>query len=196
MKNSNSYVLAGVFFIFLQIIVIIRNLYFDFAYFFWFCDFVPIILALAFFLKKDYVIKGIVNIGLFPQIVYIFGFIIKIFLGISFLSEVELLLTYNIFIIFSSVFVHLATIIAFGFTYKVRPTKETLVYSLLGLVLIYLVMIFFTAPVDDINYVFLLSNFFGVDVFSVFWIPITFLLVVLPTQGFQYLIYRYFGKHN
>ena len=194
MKKFDFCVFVGVFFVLLQIIVIIRNLYFDFVYFFWFCDFVPIILALAFFLKKYSIVKGAVNIGLFPQVIYIFGFVMKVFFGISFLGEVDVLLNYNMFIIFSSVFVHLATVIAFGFTYKIKPTKETLAYSLLGLVLIYLVMVFFTSPADEINYVFSLSNLLGIEALSVIWIPVTFLFVVLPTHGFQYLIYRYFGK--
>ena len=194
MKKSNFYILAGVLFVFLQVVAIARNLYSDFIYFFWFCDFVPIILAVAFFFKKYHIVKGIVNIGLFPQLIYMSGFIVRIFFGISFLDETEILLTYDTLMIFLSILFHLATVIAFAWTYKIKPTKETLAYSLLGLVLIYLVMLFFTTPADDINYVFSLSNFFGVDAFSVFWIPITFLLVVLPTQGFQYLIYRCFGR--
>ena len=194
MKNFNSYVLVGVLFIFLQIIVIIRNLYSDFIFFFWFCDFIPIVLAIAFFFKKYHIVKGIVNVGLFPQLIYMTGFIVRIFFGISFFGGTDIFLNYDTLMIFFSILFHLATLIAFSFTYKIKPTRETLIYSLLGLILIYFVMIFFTAPIDDINYVFLLSNFFGAKVFSVFWIPITFLVVVLPTQGFQYLIYKYFGK--
>ena len=181
-------------FIFLQIIAIIRNLYSDFIFFFWFCDFIPIILAIAFFSKKYHIVKGIINVGLFPQLIYMTGFVVRIFFGISFFRGTDIFLNYDTLMIFFSILFHLATLIAFVFTYKIKPTRETLIYSLLGLILIYFVMIFFTAPIDDINYVFLLSNFFGAKVFSVFWIPITFLVVVLPTQGFQYLIYKYFGK--
>jgi len=69
MKKVDFYFWGGVFFVLLQIVAIFRNLYFDYVYFFWFCDFVPFVLAIAFFLKKDEVIKGIINIGLFPQLI-------------------------------------------------------------------------------------------------------------------------------
>ncbi len=194
MKKSDFYFLAGILFVLLQIVAIARNLYFDFVYFFWFCDFVPIILAVAFFFRKDSVVKGVINIGLFPQLIYTFGFIVKIFFGVSFLSDVELVWGYSMFVIFSSIFIHLATVIAFGFTYKVEPKGRDMGYSLMGLVLIYIMVAVFTLPMDSINYVFLLSNFFRVDALSIFWIPITFLIVVVPTYWFQVFVYRYFER--
>ncbi len=194
MKKSDFYFWAGVFFVLLQIVAIARNLYFDFVYFFWFYDFVPFILAIAFFLRRDEVIKGIVNIGLFPQLIYTVSFIARVFFGVQFLSDIEVVLGYNAFVIFSSIFLHLASVIAFGFSYRVKPKGRDLSYSLFGLVLIYIMVAVFTMPTDSINYVFLLSNFFGIDALSIFWVPITFFVVVLPTQWFRHVIYRYFGK--
>jgi len=103
-------------------------------------------------------------------------------------SDVEVVLGYNTFVIFSSVFMHMATLIAFGFMYKVRPKARDLTYSLLGLIVIYFVISIFTAPVDGVNYVSLLGDF------SILWIPVVFLIVVLPTYWFQILVYRYFVK--
>lgn len=194
MKKVDFYVFAGVFFVLLQVVAIVSNFYFDYMYFFWFCDFVPVILAIAFFMRKDEIVKGIVNIGLFPQMLYIASFIVRVFFGIPFLDNIEVVLMHNSFVIFSAVFVHSATLIAFVFTYKVRPRGRDLGYSLLGLILIYVVVSVFTAPVDSFNYVFLLSNFFGIDALSIFWVPLTFLIVVIPTFWFQCLVWRYFRK--
>ncbi len=194
MKKSTFYILAGVFFVLLQIVAIARNLYFDFVYFFWFCDFVPAVLAIAFFMGRIDFVKGVVNIGLFPQLIYVFSFFAKVFFGVSFLADIEEAFSYNMFVVFSSLLLHLASIVAFGFTYKVRPTRRSFAWSGLGLILIYLVVGVFTVPSESINYVFLFSNFFGVDVLSVLWVPATFLIVVLPTYWFQVLVYRKFGR--
>ena len=194
MKRDRVYILLGVFFVFLQIVAIVRNLFLGFVYFFWFCDFIPIILAVSFFFKRDQIVKGIINIGLFPQLIYLFSFIVRLFFGSSFLDETDLLFSYNAFIISSSIILHSASAIALGFVYKVKPRRNSLIYSFVGLVLIYFIIIVFTVSNDSINYVFLLSNFFDVRLFSVFWIPVTFLGVVLPTYGFQYLVYQYFGR--
>ena len=194
MKKGDLYIWVGVFFVLLQVVAVVRNSFLDFVYFFWFCDFVPIILALAFFFRREQMIKGIVNIGLFPQLLYLGSFIVRLFFGFTFLDETDLLFSYNVFIIVSSVILHSATVISLGFVYLVRPKVESLVYSFVGLVLIYFVAVIFTMPMDSINYVFLLSNSFGVDALSVFWIPLTFLGVVVPTHGFQWLVWRYFRK--
>lgn len=192
--EKKTYILIGLFFIFLQIVAISRNMFLDFVYFFWFCDFVPIILAVAFFLRNDQLIKGVVCIGLFPQILYIFSFIIRLFFGVSFLEGIDSLFGYNVFIIASSVVLHSATVIAFFFTYKIKPNKFSLAYSFGILVSIYLIMISFTVPSDSINYVFILSNYFGIDALSLLWAPLTFLGVVLPTYLFQYFAYEYFRR--
>lgn len=194
MKKADFYVLAGVFFVFLQAVAITRNLYFDFVYFFWLCDFVPIVLAIAFFVKKDEVIKGVLNIGLFPQLFYIGSFILRVGFGISILGDIEEIMDYNAFVIVSSVLLHLATVVALGFTYKVRPHRKALGYSLFGLVLIYLVVGIFTTPADSINYVFFVSNFFEVEALSIFWIPLTFFVVIVPTYWFQVLVWRWTRK--
>ena len=129
MKKDRLYILVGVFFVFLQIVAIVRNLFLDFVYFFWFCDFIPIILVAAFFLRSEQIVKGIVSIGLFPQLIYLFSFIVKLFFGVSFLDETDLLFGHNVFIIFSSVVLHSASVIAFGFVYRIRPKAKSLFYS-------------------------------------------------------------------
>ncbi len=196
MKRRDFYFWGGILFLLLQVVAITRNVFSSYLYFFWFCDFVPLVYAIVFFLKKDQAIKGMVNIGLFPQVIYLFSFVIKIAFGVSIVNEMDVLFARSAFLIFATVLFHSATIFAFFFTYKRAPNMKTLYYSFFWLVAIFVVTSLFTKPEDSINYVFIVSNFLGIDNLSFLWIPLTFLLVILPTQGLQYLVSRYFKRES
>jgi len=119
---------------------------------------------------------------------------VKVIFGVSFLDEMDWLFGYDVLIIFFTVLLHSASVVSLGFVYRVRPKRESLIFSFVGLVLIYFVVAVFTMPMDSVNYVFLLSNFFGIDALSIFWVPLTFLVVVVPTYWFQVLVWRWVGR--
>src|SRR3989338_1129828 len=59
---------------------------FDYYNFFLFCDFVSLPLAIGFFAKKNDLIKGLVNIGLLAQCIYLGAFFYKLVTSISLFS--------------------------------------------------------------------------------------------------------------
>jgi hypothetical protein len=155
-----------------------------------------VLYALGFFLKNDHFIKGIVNLGLIPQTIYFGSVLILVLFKISLFEGVDFLLTVPPFIILLTLFFHASTFFAFFFTYKTKPSKSTLYYSFIGVILVYFLVYFFSNPLDNPNYVFLFSNFFGADKFSILWIPIAFLFIVLPTQLFQYFVWKFFSRKD
>ncbi len=196
MRKRDFYFLAGVFFVLLQIVAVVRNVLIDYIYFFWLCDFVIVLYALGFFLDDEQFIKGVINLGLIPQTIYFVSVLILVFSGISFFEGVEFLLRVPPFIILLTLFFHASTFFAFFFTYKIKPSKISLYYSFGITILIYFFVSLFSNPIDNPNYVFLFSNFFETDNLSILWVPIAFLLIVLPTQLFQYFVWKFFSRKN
>ena len=195
MRKRDFYFLAGVLFVLLQVVTVVRNVLIDYIYFFWLCDFVLVLYALGFFLKNDQFVKGIVNLGLIPQIIYFVNVLILIFFGVSFFEGIDFLLGVPPFIILLTLLFHSSTFFAFFFTYKIKPSKISIYYSLVGVILVYLLVFLFSNPMDNPNYVFLFSDLFGAEKFSIFWIPVVFLFIVLPTQLFQYFVWKVFSRN-
>jgi hypothetical protein len=194
-----KYFYYGIFFLFIEVLVIIRNLAEGFNYFFWFCDFVPVLLALAFFLKDNDFVKGIINIGLIMQIGFMFDFMHILLFGYSFFSVNKEILSLSYSLIALTFFIHFSTIFAFLWTYKEKPSKKTLFYSFFILILIYISTLLFTLPADNVNFVFSevsLFSYFTINIphYTLWWILIAFILLVIPAQFIQYLAYRYYKK--
>lgn len=190
MERDKKYFRIGVLFLVIQIVAIVRNIVSDYNIFFWFCDFAPLPLAIGFFLKKDDVIKSLVNIGLVAQLIYIISYFYTLISGIQVLDTIPTTTTF--FYGISSIFIHLSTAFAFFFTYRVKPTIKTLFSSLMFLFGMYVVALFFTTPEQGINYILSSRTLmpFTIPHYTELWVLLTFLCVVLPTQGIQYLFYR------
>jgi len=190
MKNRRKYFLAGIFFLLLQCLVIFRNIISDYNNYFWFCDFVCVPLAIGFFIRKDYIIKGLINIGFIPQLIYI-GF-----LGYAFTTGVSLITTIpeniTLFYLISSLLIHLSTTFALILTYDKKLETKTLFSSLMFLFVMYVIALFFTAPGQGANYVLSAKTLipWPIPHYTQLWIILTFVLVVLPTQLIQYIIYK------
>ncbi|NCN51835.1 hypothetical protein GW931_02390 [archaeon] len=194
LRENKRYLFLGFFFIFIQIVAILRNILSDYYNFFWFCDFISIFIAIFFFLKKEDLIKAVVNIGLLAQLIFLVGIISSTFFGFSFLDSLPQ--NYSLFYFLSSVLIHLSVTFALILTYKIKPTIKTLFYSIIMLFCMYFVALFFTNPEQGINYVFSSKSLFSLIIphYTQLWVPLTFIMVVLPTQLIQYLIYRKFMK--
>jgi hypothetical protein len=188
------------FFLFVQIIAVTRNLLFDYNYFFWYCDFAPALFSIAFFIGNKNIIKGLVNFGLIPQIIFLIDFIYSVNIGESFLGITIHQLEFNLFLFLSTILVHLTTIAALLLVYKTKPNKKTLFYSAFFVLAIYLVTLIFTSPLDNINFVYSTKDIFKLLNFAIpdvvwFWPFLTFLIVVLPAHLIQHLLYRLSKKH-
>jgi len=87
-KNPYSekwYFLWGLFYLGLGIFVLWRNYYFSVSDYsiFWLCDFAPFFFALGFLLRSNGIVKGMLNIGFFPQILFLYGAFMMFFFGID-----------------------------------------------------------------------------------------------------------------
>ena len=187
MIKKFSYKKIALFFLFLQLVVLIRNIYSDYMHFFWLCDFAPIIFFIGFLLKKDQLVKGLINFALFPQFIFLIGFISKTVLYLKGYSVFD----YSYFYIVITILFHFSSIIAVCLTYKFRITRVSLIYSFILLVLTFFVTIGFTPEQSNINYVFEFY-FLAYPILPFLWIPLTFLIVVIPTYYIQKIIYKKF----
>ena len=186
---------VGVFFLVMQFFVIIANYPFDNVnVFFWFCNHVPLLFAIAFFLKDVQVIKGIINVGFLGQLVWTIDFIVRLIFGINFLNITGYLFeTDSIFQWILVVFIHVfSTFVAFYFTYDKKPYMKSLLVSILYLILLYFFTYGFTPEEENINWVYMIG--FGLEIthplYVLFWPFITFIVVVLPTHFIQLYAYK------
>lgn len=179
-------------FILLQILVILRS-YFNHNYsFFWYCDIVPILFAFSFFTKNWQMAKGIINIGLLGQLIFVVQLTYMLITGHSLFTIAigELSLSNTII----TYFLHLSALAVLIFSYKIKPNKKSLIYSLGFLIVLYTLTLIFTSAYQNINNVYssdILSNF-DIPHYTQLWIFLAFGLVVLPTYFLQHLIYKIF----
>lgn len=137
-----------------------------------------------------------INIGLIAQWVYIIGYVYKLVVGASFLATIPDAPT--IFYTSSSIFIHLSTTFALIFTYNFKPTIKTLFLSVMFLFGMYAVALFFTTPDQGINFVLSYKTLIPLAIphYTELWVLLTFLVVVLPTQLLQYLIYEHSDRKS
>lgn len=197
--NKRKHLYLGILFLVLQVGIIIRNYFDHFVNFFWLCDFTAVIIAIGFFSGNTKLVRGVLNILLIPQILYILAFSTKQFV-LPHLNTIPSFIAnlYHLgfvvrpaWFIASALLLHLTGIAALFFTMRQPYDKTSLKYSLGLLLLVYLAAVFFTNPVDNINLVFTFSPHWAI---ALLWIPATFLVVVLPTYYFQKWLARWFGK--
>jgi hypothetical protein len=179
----------------LQVIGIIRNYTSNYNNYFWFCDFAPVVFAFAFWVNKPHMVKGLVNIGLIAQIVYLVAFVYRLLTGVSIIELPEVLTP---FYSISSLILHTSTLIAFAFTARIKPKIETLYYSLVLLMLIHAVTLIFTSPDAGINYVSKQGKLMTIVIpyYTALWVPIAFVLVALPGQLIQHIVYSWLSKRK
>lgn len=177
----------------MTVVVFIRNLVFYTAYnFIWFCDIGLLLFFIAFLTKNDQFIKGLISIGLFAQFVFILEVILYSLFHISLSSLPSDLFRTSQANIVISLIIHLfSTNFALLMTYKKKTTRKSLIYSAGVLILLWIMTIFFTPAVYNINYVFSLSFFFGLTMpfYTLLWPLIAFTALILPTYWFQKGLY-------
>jgi len=199
-KNPYSkrwYLFCGLFYLALGLFVLWRNYYFSISYYsiFWLCDFAPFILALGFILRSNGMIKGMLNIAFFPQIIFLYGAFMMFFFGYDVFGIGLTLEHLTLWFIASSIILHTSLIAAYFLNYEVRPTYKSLVYSLILLFVMYFVAVSYTPIEENVNYVFMFKNL-GFDDFMHMYIPVVFLLIALPTFIFQVLMQKLWEFNN
>lgn len=198
MNQKNKYISAIVFFIFMQILVIIKNISVrDYSLFFWFCDFAPILFVIALMLRDDQLVKGIINIGLILQIFFSLSILAGVLFNINLFGFLGYIHSYTDFYIAVSLAIHLLSAnIALLITYKTKTRIKSLLYSAAILIIMFILTLTFTNSYENINYVYKIG-FFGLAIpySTPLWVLLSFLVIVVPTYFIQKMLY-WFATRN
>jgi hypothetical protein len=199
-KNPYSkrwYFFWGLFYLALGLFVLCRNYYFSISYYsiFWLCDFAPFVLALGFLMRSNGMIKGVLNIAFFPQIIFLYGAFMIFFFNIDIFGVGLSLEHLTLWFIASSIVLHTSLIAAYFLNYEVRPTYKSLIYSFVLLSVMYFVAVSYTPIEENVNYVFMFKNL-GFDALMFLYVPAVFLFVALPTFIFQVLMQRLWKRNH
>jgi hypothetical protein len=184
-----------VYLLILQILLIYRGFLLEgFDIFFYFCDHICVVLALCFVFGWVDFIKALINVGLIVQIFWVVNVLVRFFFGF-FLFGVRIFIfeSSNYFSIVLSLLIHFSSlIVAFLFVRKKRTNFVSVLYAELYFLILYVLTLFFTNPINDVNCVFSACglSFFQFDFFYFFYLPIVFVLVVFPS----FLLQRLFEK--
>lgn len=184
-----KHIFYGLIFLALEIMAIIRNYISNYTNFLWFCDFAPLLFAVAFFLNHEQLKKALINIGLFAQIGY---FIIFFYNQGLFIDENVIGFGETLFYVISGLVVHTSSLLALSLSYKSKPKIESLLHSFFIIMIMYVAIINFTAPENNINYIFSMNPEINLDIpnYSRFWAGIVFFVAVLPAYFLQYALYK------
>lgn len=189
--NNKKYIYTGIFFLILQILIIWRNVWLDdYLSFLWLCDFLPILFAISFFFKKVQFTKGLINLCLIPQLVYFIDLIIYTFSkGAYTLGFIPTVISGPMIFFLISVFAHLlSTSVAFILTYREKTEKISLAYSLVLLMIIFCLTLYFSPAQRNVNCVFffhgIIFNFYGIY-YTLLWPILVFLFIIFPTYFTQ-----------
>lgn len=195
--SKKWYLFCGLFFLCLGIFILWRNAYFSVSDYsiFWLCDFAPFIFAAGFFLRQDDIVKGMLNIGFFPQILFLFGAFMMFFFNMDVFGVGLNLAHLNLWFIASSIVLHLSLIGAYFLNYEAKPTYKSLIYSFAFLVIMYFIAISHTPMAENVNYVFVFDHIGFVD-FTYMYIPLAFFIVILPTYFFQVFMQKLWVHNN
>jgi hypothetical protein len=196
--NFLVYLLAGILFLLLELLVISRNGS-NYLNFIWFCNFAPLLFAIFFFFKNVQAIKGLINLALVTDIFFLIDFFSSLLFNFGIFGRVQPYFGEGILFISITVLLHMAAFIALFVTYKIKPTKEALKYSVLFLLFTYFITLLFSPTNMYYNYVYatrpgFISAPFPHFYLTVLWPILMFLLVILPSYWIQYKIYQFFKK--
>lgn len=189
---KQKYFWVGLFFLLIQGVVITRNSFLEYTSYFWFCDTLPLVLAFAFFFKREQVIKALINFGLLFQVFFILLLVNNLIRGV-FLEELIFSPFNNFLYLSATILFHLSTTFALFLTYKIKPNLRTINYSIAVIIVTYVSSLIFTPYDLNINRIILQWTFipFTIPYYIVLWPFLAFIFLVLPTQGIQYLLYKW-----
>ena len=156
---------VAAFYLAMAVIVVIRDLvFYDIFNFFWFCDIGLVLFAIAFFNRNIQFIKGLINIGLVAQSIFLLSIVVYAGFKIQ-MNGLPVVLFHTSWVnILVSIIIHLlSTNLALFLTYKEKNGASSLAYSLGVLLFLYVMSLLLTPPSYNINYVFS-SDFLGFNI--------------------------------
>lgn len=188
MEDYKNFRLIGIYFILLELSFLVVFISYEKIYppIFWACNLIPIFIALGFFTKDTQLIKASINFEFIPQLIFTILTIIYIITDISLIGIKG---NYEIFLIgFVALWLHALSVnVALFYTRKMKTTKKSLVYSIIILLLVYILTLLFTPPFQNVNFTRLSEDIIGFNFpFLIFlWPILAFIFLVYPTYLFQ-----------
>ena len=188
---KNKFIYVGFYFIILQFLIIYINILLDdFILIFFLCNHISLFLAYGFLTKNIQLIKGLISVGLIPQLIYIIEFFSELFFNTNIISSTGNLFSYDLIEFIITLLIHFSTLtLAFYFTMKNKIKLSSLVYSIFYIIILFTTTILFTPKSYDLNCIF---NSCGISFLQFpqilyFWIPITIIFIIMPTYYIQKL---------
>lgn len=197
--SKNFYIIGGVFFLLIQLFILIVNINAqDYSFYYWFCNHTPLLFSIAFFTKKIQIVKGIVSVGLLPQILWILDLIfnsinVTLFGFTSYFFELESTLA-----IFSTLLIHIfTTTVALLLVFSQNTKKISLMYSFIYLVLLLIFTFIFTDPISNTNCIYEICGLEQIIVpfYTILWPVLVFIIFILPSYFLQVKLSS-FSKQN
>lgn len=193
MKEEIKNILIVIFFLIMQIFILIGNINNeDYDVFFWFCNHIPMLFAISFYFNNHNMTKGLINIGFLAQLVWGLDFLSKLIFNTYIFNLTEYVFEKNSLWILLPISIHLfSTNVALYLTRKEEPNQKTLEYSMIYVIILYIVTLIFTNPANNINWIYKIeANInYSNTLYTIFWPIITLVFIILPTQKIQELIY-------
>lgn len=198
MSGRPPYHQAVIFYLLIQIFIIIGLLSQGVSYyFFWYCYHIPFFYALAFHYKKPQIIIGLMHVGLVVQLTWITDLVAHLFGGnisdqTTFIFQPGSLV-FKIISIITHLFVPITALI---WTYKLKPLPKSLLYSSGYIAGLYLITLFFSQPERNLNCVFSICSDWVLSWhYTLLW-PIYLMTLAVATYGLHRRLYEYFKKQK
>ena len=190
------YLIGGFTFLCIQMFIYIVNIgAYDFSFYYWYCNHIPILFSIAFFLKQYQLVKGLIHVGLIPQIMWVLDltlywlFSFQLFGFTQYFFELESTLQ-----IISTLFIHIfSSSLAFLFTLNINPNKKSLYFAFGYVSILLLVTLTFTQVEQNINCVHEICGLEELTPPLYTWLfPfLTFIIMILPSYYLQREIYKF-----
>jgi uncharacterized integral membrane protein len=199
--EKNRYILFGIFLLLLQFLLIYANFKATrFDVFFWFCNHTPLILGMAFLFRKKDFIKGLINVGFIAQFLWTLDFLSRLLTGNYIFKVTQYIFEEQLgAYILIPIGIHMLSInLALFLSYKRKPKLKTLLYSLVYIILLFAITLTYTLPERNVNCIQEICGIpqYTFPSYTFFWPAIVFFVIVLPTHGLQYLIYKLHKKKS
>lgn len=197
--KDKHYVFVALFFLLLQTFLIYANWNVERYYmYFWYCNHILVLFALAFYFKKKQAIKALIAAGLVGQIGWALDFFSFVFFGSHILGSTSYVFEITQTPVFvATILVHLlSSFIALLFTLDIQPKVKTLFYASVYWVVLYLILLLFTTPIGNPNCVYALCGFEHVTIpfYEFLWPFLAFFVVTLPGYYIQFYLNKWYDR--
>lgn len=186
-------------FVILELLILFHLNRFDMQYnLLWFCNHAPLLFAIGFLFNNNDLIKGLINVGFFGQILWLIDFSSALLLDTFIFNITNYIFTeeINIFTLIP-ILAHLtSTFVAIALTFNKPVEYKSINYSGGYVILLFITSKLFTKETLNINCVYevCIYNSLTPPIYELWWFLFAIVIVILPTFYIQKLIYEKSSK--